>query len=121
MTDDKNCPHCGSAAEIVRARQPISRLHSVISNYRDAYHDGHSMAGMGDAITMVSVILGVLAVVMFLAVASKDGLSAFVGGVLAGGVAGVLLWSYGSQWSLSIRRFKARARAQYLAHLPIER
>ena len=51
MTDEKKCPHCGSAAEIVTAREPVSRLQSVISSYRHAYHGAQATPDMGDALT----------------------------------------------------------------------
>ena len=118
MTDEKKCPHCGSAAEMVHAHEPVSRFESVFGSYRDAYRVATGMAGMSDAITMVSVIVGIVTVLMFLAVASGDGLSAFVLGIIVGVVVGVMFWSYDPLSVLRERYSKSRSNVQCPVHLP---
>ncbi len=121
MTDEKKCPHCGSDAELATAREPVSRLHSVISSYRHAYHGAQASPDIGDAIIMASVVIGALIVVMFLTIASRDGVSAFISGICVGIVVGVMLWSYGSLWPLRAKRFRPRPIGQCHAHLPDQR
>ncbi len=109
MTDEKNYPETPPAhsvlpplrplprvveTEMVRANEPVSGLESVSHRSRDADSGDPALAGMDDSFRMASVFLGSLVTLVILAAASTTGLSAFVGGILVGTVAGILFWSY---------------------------
>ena len=79
----------GRKAEILRTISWPELVH----RYRHSYRDSQS-AVMNDAITMVAVALLAAMVLMFLAATDRDGLSAFVGGIIVGAIGGAVFWSY---------------------------
>jgi hypothetical protein len=65
----------------------------LVHKYRHARREGHVVKEI-DAITMVGVALIAFLILMYLAITSKDGLSAFVGGMVVGAIGGAVFWSY---------------------------
>lgn len=65
----------------------------LVHKYRHARREGRVIKEI-DAITMVSVALIAFLILMYLAVTSRDGLSAFVGGMVVGAIGGAVFWSY---------------------------
>lgn len=77
------------SAEILRA---VS-LPELVHKYRHARLEGRAVKGI-DAVTMVAVALLAVLILMYLAFTSRDGLSAFVAGIVVGGIGGAVSWSY---------------------------
>ena len=65
----------------------------LVHKYRHARREGRVVKEI-DAITMGTVALIAFFILMYLAVTSKDGLSAFVGGMAVGAIGGAVFWSY---------------------------
>jgi hypothetical protein len=96
MADEKKSPpvrlvETQEGAEAAKAKEPLSPRDLVITTFRDAYHAGQSIDGIGDAMKMGGVMLAALLTVMSLAVSSSDGMSAFISGIVVGAVAGAVL------------------------------
>jgi hypothetical protein len=96
MSDEKNSPHLRlvdtpERAAGVNAKEPQSPRALVINGVRDAYQAGQSIEGIADAMKMGGVVVATLLTLMSLSVASSDGMSAFIGGIVVGMVAGVFL------------------------------
>ena len=65
----------------------------LVHRYQHARHEGRAVKGI-DAISMVAVALLAILILMYLAFTSSDGLSAFVAGIVVGGIGGAVFWSY---------------------------
>ena len=96
MADEKKSPplrlvETQERADGVKAKEPVSPRELVVNTFREAYQAGQSIDGIGDAMKMGGVLVGALLTVMSLAVASSDGMSAFISGIIVGAVAGAVL------------------------------
>ena len=65
----------------------------LVDKYRHARREGRAVMGI-DAMSNVAVALVACLILMYLAITSRDALSAFVGGIFVGGIGGAVFWSY---------------------------
>jgi hypothetical protein len=78
----------------------------LVHKYRHVRSEGRAVKGI-DAITMVAVALLAILILMYLATTSRNGLSAFICGILVGAIGGAVFWSKPSGWPLRNRRVDA--------------
>ena len=96
MADEKKSPpprlvETQERADGVKGKELVSPRELVVNTIREAYQAGQSIDGIGDAMKMGGVLVGALLTLMSLAVASSDGMSAFISGIVVGAVAGAVL------------------------------
>ena len=85
-----------------------------ITSHREAYRVGRDTVGMSDAIIIAGFVLAVLVLLMLLAT-SNDGVSVFLSGIAVGGIAGILLWSMGTdRRHLAVRRVGGNSRTRFM-------